>query len=343
MSHLLLLIFHVALAVSTTLGASAVPLADVFVSGAAGEGYACYRIPALLSLDAGHYLLFAEGRVTSCNDHGFVDLVSKESTDGGRTWGKLSVVHRESVGSKSVTIGNAAPVYLGGGRILLPFCRENKAAGVLESSDFGKTWSLLANLTVPPTWTWIATGPPGSLLLPTGRVLIPANRIEADGSHGFVYYSDDGGKSWKISETSVAGGNEDQAVYMPWTQPPSLLLSLRSVLGAVRLAALSTDDGVNWSAPWKTIAEDECEASTIALPAHPHGPRLVMSSAFNAKRVNMTIHVSDDEGHTWTPTVNIYAGGSAYSSLVATGNSSVALAFERDGYARISFVANVDV
>ena len=318
------------------------PLVDVFVGGEAPGGYACFRIPALLALPNGSLLLFAEGRVKGCGDHGFVDIVRKSSHDGGRTWSPLALVRSESAGARSVTIGNPAPVALGGSRVLLPFCRENREAGVLLSEDGGATWALTANLTLPADWTWIATGPPASLLLPSGAVLVPANHLDARGapfSHAFL--SADGGRTWALSE-SVQGGNEDQAVLMPWTRPPRVLLSMRSA-GARRLAATSDDGGATWSAPWPTIAETQCEASTVALPAHPAGPRLVMSSAFAATRVNLTLHTSSDGGHAWTPSLVAYAGSSAYSSLLVIGDAAVALAFERDDYARISFLAPLAV
>ena len=114
-------------------------------------------------------------------------------------------------------------------------------------------------------------------------------------------------------------------------------------VGARRLAARSDDGGETFGAPWYTVAENECEASTIALPAHPAGPRLVMSSALSPQRNNMTLLVSLDAGLTWTSVQQIYAGSAAYSAVVAVADDAVALAFERDAYARISFVASVAV
>ena len=317
------------------------PLLDVFVGGEAPGAYACFRIPALLALPNGSLLLFAEGRVKSCNDHGFVDIVRKSSHDGGRTWSPLALVRSESAGARSVTIGNPAPVALGGARVLLPFCRENKEAGVLLSEDGGASWALVANLSVPAQWSWVATGPPGSLLLPSGDILIPSNHIVNGAPFSHAYLSADGGRSWTTS-ASVPGGNEDQAVQLQWTQPPSVLLSMRST-GARRLAASSVDGGATWSAPWQTVAETQCQASTVALPDHPAGPRVVMSSAFAASRTNLTLHVSADDGPTWTPLMAVYAGAAAYSSLVVTGARSIALAFERDGYTKISFVAPLNI
>jgi hypothetical protein len=61
----------------------------------------------------------------SCSDFAWTDLVVKRSTDGGATWGPLTVVRTESgPGLPSTVIGNAAPVQLGehnsaNGRILV--------------------------------------------------------------------------------------------------------------------------------------------------------------------------------------------------------------------------------
>jgi sialidase-1 len=328
------------------------PLTDVFVGGA--EGYACYRIPALVRLPtSGDLLAFAEGRRFNCDDHGWVDLVLKRSTDGGASWGALAVVHGESSPSANVTIGNPAPVALapsagGGEAVLLPFCRNNAAVGTLASADGGATWGPPADVPTPPGWTWVATGPPGSLqLAPSGRLLVPVDyytRSAANYSSGALL-SDDGGASWRVSSNGVAGGNEAQAAALPWVGPDAVLLSMRSASGRARLAAASADGGQSWGPPWATVVESQCEASTVALPSRAV---LVMSSAYDpAGRTNMTLHVSGDAGRSWAPAVAVYPGPAAYSSLVVlseggSGGSAppvVGLLFERDGYARLSFAA----
>lgn len=317
-------------------------LTDVFVSGV--DGYACYRIPALLSLPNGTLLLYAEGRNGTCNDHGDVHLVLKSSHDGGASWGPLVLVRSESTSMRNVTIGNPAPVSLGGNRVLLPFCRNNLEVAVLLSVDGGTTYTLLSNITWPGlNWTWVATGPPGSLMLPSGRIIVPANHIAVGdaGSSSHTFLSDDGGISWSLS-SFVVDGNEDQAVALPWVGPQALLLSMRSTSSS-RLASTSSDGGASWSAPWHTLTETECEASTVSLPAHPAGPHLVMSSAFSSKRENMTLHTSADNGRTWQAKVAVYSGGAAYSSLIAQGDDTVALVFERDNYRALAFASGIRV
>ncbi len=81
----------------------------------------------------------------------------------------------------------------------------------------------------------------------------------------------------------------------------------------------------------------------VALPSHPSGPLLVMSSAFSSvARINMTIHVSADNGYTWNAVKQVYPLGSAYSALIPLGPSqpsSVGLLFEKDDYQTIVYSA----
>src|SRR5690349_20202839 len=73
----------------------------------AGEdGYACFRIPAIVSSTKGTLLAFAEARRNNCGDAGDIDIVVKRSSDNGKTWSNLAIVWSDS----SNTCGNPAPV-----------------------------------------------------------------------------------------------------------------------------------------------------------------------------------------------------------------------------------------
>ena len=58
------------------------------------DGYDTYRIPATVTTGKGTLLAFAEGRHDGAGDSGNIDVVLRRSTDGGCTWGPLSVVAR---------------------------------------------------------------------------------------------------------------------------------------------------------------------------------------------------------------------------------------------------------
>jgi len=57
-------------------------------------------------------MVTAEARKRNCNDHGWVDMVAKFSSDEGKTWGAMKIIRSESSDSKEVTIGNISPVVL---------------------------------------------------------------------------------------------------------------------------------------------------------------------------------------------------------------------------------------
>lgn len=323
------------------IGPSLASLVDVFTSGVGG--YACYRIPALLADEGSSRLFaFAEGRRFSCADHGWNDLVMSTSLDGGRTWGAVTVVYGESTGMRNVTIGNPAPVLVGPASILLPFSRNNLEVGFLRSTDGGAHWGApqpLPASALPAGLTWVATGPPGSIRLASGRLVVPVD-VQASGLpySSAALLSDDGGATWRLSSL-VKGGNEAQAVALPWKAAGAVHLSMRSAGGASRLGAESADGGDTWGAQWDTISETECEGSVVALPAAQGGPLLVLSSAFSrTRRENMTLHVSANDGRTWAPRTQVYAGPAAYSSLASIdGKGLVGLLFEADAYARIIY------
>lgn len=301
------------------------------------EGYNCYRIPAITRLPDGSLLVFAEGRKFTCADHDWNDIVMKRSRDNGRTWSKLSVVYSESTPKDHITIGNPAPVFLADSNTtLLPFCRNNLQIYLTRSSNGGASWSKPQNITdqvSEPTWSFYATGPPGSYVSQTGRILVPSDHKNTSGFYAHVAYSDDKGKTWTRSN-SIFNGNECQV-----TRAPNGSLILNSRTGdSNRQVSFSNDDGTTWFAPVPIVNETACEASTLTLENFPGGPLLVMSSAFASSRSNMTIHTSRD-GLDWTPAVSVYPGPAAYSALVTLNATAVGLLYERDGYEAISYRA----
>jgi len=119
-------------------------MAETSVPFRAGrEGYASFRIPAVVATSTGTLLAFCEGRVGSHDDFGNIDIVLKRSTDGGRTWGPLQVAAKNG----DDLAGNPAPVVLDTGRILLVHVRNAALAtesairrGVVSAADGRRVW-----------------------------------------------------------------------------------------------------------------------------------------------------------------------------------------------------------
>ncbi|MCQ8829124.1 sialidase family protein [Streptomyces malaysiensis] len=218
-----------------TVGTGAARSYEVSVPFRSGtEGYASYRIPAVVPTHAGTVLAFAEGRVDSSADYGHIDLVLKRSADGGRTWGALQIVARNEDG----TAGNPAPVVLDGGphdgRVLLVHIRsaasatedrirrgevsaaDGRRVWLTYSDDEGASWSGAREITAStkrPEWRWYATTPGHALQLRygahAGRIVIPGNHslpptvpgddgTEGRYNGGHDLLSDDDGATWRI-------------------------------------------------------------------------------------------------------------------------------------------------
>ena len=110
--------FVVILVLACLTGVAAEPhFSDVFTSGK--EGYKSIRIPSVVVTKKGVVLAFAEGRERP-TDQAENDIILKRSTDGGRTWGPLQVVHE---GGKNSLNNPTAVVEQQSGRVFLIYQR----------------------------------------------------------------------------------------------------------------------------------------------------------------------------------------------------------------------------
>ncbi|MBE0690336.1 MAG: exo-alpha-sialidase, partial [Anaerolineae bacterium] len=130
-------------------------LLPVFVNGT--EGHACYRIPSIVRAANGDLIAFAEGRLRTCSDSGqSIRIVSKRSSDHGRTWSPVQIVAQYLVDGDEYTVQNCSPVVdtvHGTGRIVLVMTAAEHsewdlAQGIgssralcVVSDDHGRTWS----------------------------------------------------------------------------------------------------------------------------------------------------------------------------------------------------------
>ena len=206
---------------------------DIFQKGQ--DGYACFRIPAIVKSKNGTLLAFAEARKNSCSDTGNIDLVLKRSEDGGKTWSSTITIWDDG----DNVCGNPAPVVdQETGRILLVSCwnlgedhekeiidktsKDSRRIYVLYSDNDGKSWSTPRDITSSvkrSDWTWYATGPCHGIQLQNkkhkGRLVVSANHMVAGTKsyHSQLIYSDDKGDTWKLGGVvKKHGGNESSVV-----------------------------------------------------------------------------------------------------------------------------------
>lgn len=329
---------------------------DVFVSGE--DDYHTYRIPAIIQTQKGALIAFAEARKSSRSDSGDIDLVYKKSLDGGKTWSKMSILWDDGEN----TCGNPCPVIdQKTGRIVLPLTwnhgddhegeiKSNKGIDTRRvfltwSDDEGESWVKPREIT-PSTkeedWTWYATGPGNGIQLKNGkykgRLVIPCdhNLLVGDESvrRSHCILSDDGGKTWRMSEPLERETNECAVVEL---SDGRLLINMRSYHGKnLRAISTSEDGGETWSGVTldPKLTEPVCQAALISFG----DGQLAFSNPASTKRDHMTLKLSSDEGKSWPKRLEIYSGSSAYSSLVDLGQSRLGLLYERDGYSKIVFL-----
>jgi len=336
-------------------------MTDVTVPFRAGrEGYASFRIPAVVATAAGTLLAFCEGRVDSAADHGHIDIVLKRSTDGGRTWSPLRV----AASNGRNLAGNPAPVVLDTGRVLLVHVRaaagateaailrgrvkdaDGRRVWVQHSDDDGVSWSAPKEITAQvkkPGWRWYATTPGHALQLRSGRVLVPANHTlpptgtdtgaEAKYNSGHCLLSDDRGATWylgyrdentdgyvNVNETTAAELPDGRVYFNTRNDSPS---------PGNRADAHSRDGGRTLVKPFRPqagLAAPVCEAAVLQL----RDPDVLLYSgpADPAARALMTLRASADGGTTWRTAYTADGLPAAYSDLVRVDRDTVGLLYE---------------
>ncbi|MEV7364193.1 sialidase family protein [Streptomyces sp. NPDC003631] len=335
------------------------------------EGYASYRIPAVVATGTGTLLAFCEGRVDSAADHGHIDIVLRRSTDGGRTWGPLLTVARNGSG----LAGNPAPVVLDTGRILLVHVRaagtatedavmrgqvgpeDGRRVWVQHSDDDGLGWSAPREITAQvkrEDWRWYATTPGHGLQLGTGRIVVPGNHslppsgtdtgTESKYYTGHCLLSDDRGENWylgyvdentdgyiNVNETSAAELPDGRVYFNTRTDSRS---------PGHRADAHSEDGGRTLVRPFRPqagLVAPVCQGSVLQL----RDPDLLLFSgpADPAARALMTVRVSIDAGVTWRPAYTVDGLPAGYCDLVRADADTVGLLYETGDFGAYETIA----
>lgn len=357
----------------------------VFKSGE--DGYASYRIPAIIQNKSGELIVFCEGRVDHAGDYGNVDIVYKISKNGGKTWGPLKV----AADYDKLQAGNAAPVVdlldpqYPNGRIFLFYNTGNdhegevrKGKGLRElwyitSVDGAVSWSEPVNITTQAhrpkqpgihpdynfkeDWRTYANTPGHAFQFIAGpnkgRIYIAANHNAGDPQPGnkdwnaHAYYSDDHGKTFKLSENvPYPGTNESMAAQ---TGENSVYMSSRNqqLTPRQRVISVSHDGGQTWasSAPDPQLPDPVNQASVLSWKKGKSFVLAHLNAAHEKNRDHLTLRLSKDGGKTWyfneliTKAPEGYKGAwSAYSDMVLVKKKSLGIIYEKDNYREIVFL-----
>ncbi len=353
---------------ATAIAADSPEFSDAFVGGQ--DGYPAYRIPAVIVSKAGTVLALAEAR-QNLGDQAQNDIVLKRSTDGGRTWGKLQLLHDDGAHS----LNNPTVVQeQKSGRIFVWYQRipshlkehsKETATGfdgpnvyrnlIVTSDDDGLTWSQPLDVTAttkrPERATTIASGPGIGIQLTRGahkgRLIIPFNEGPFGSWQNYAVFSDDAGQTWRYGEDVPGallsnGKSQINEVQMAELSDGSVRLDSRQFGGAkVRRTSVSRDGGQTWTpvGEMSELTDPSCMAGILRYSfddAKGQG-RLLHTGPDGAKRENGTVWMSFDDGATWPVKKQLWPGSFAYSVPTRLADGTVGVLFETDGYKRIVF------
>ena len=233
-------------------------------------------------------------------------LAGKTSDDGGRSWSD-SFVLQDNLWDRNVKHPNI--VRLSADGLLLTFSAWESAAArnvfMKRSDDNGETWGEIVQLSEPG---WYCTNNDHAVQLSTGRILLPShggpgfNFVPGNPLHSFVFYSDDGFRTWQMSaDTMTAPGRGAHEPSIVELRNGRLLCFLRTTNKCV-YRAFSDDGGVHWTTPEPTpLAAPDSPPLLKRIPTT--GDLLVLwnnvASASNWPRTPLTAAISRDEGETW--------------------------------------------
>ncbi|MAU09656.1 MAG: hypothetical protein CL607_07535 [Anaerolineaceae bacterium] len=338
----------------------------VFVNGT--EGYACFRIPAIVRAKNGDLVAFAEGRVESCSDStSTVRMVCKRSQDNGKTWSPVIVVARHLDANGEHAVQNGSPVVeQATGRIFVLYNKlassewdlaEGKGAsrcGYSVSDDHGVSWHSDTDITEQvqhPDWRVQRPALGHAIQLHSGRLLVAGMFTEKDRSvfqsQNYVFWSDDQGATWEIGGIlPFIGLNEATAAER---DDGSIIINSRAYIDEVRAGKRAITIGhfhADGSLSLETTTFDETlidsavQASLLAYPM-ADGKRVLLfaNPADPSARYNLTLRASYDSGQSWAISKTIDPGPSAYSDLVIQDDGQIGILYERGNHGGIAYVS----
>ena len=215
-------------------------------------------------------------------------------------------------------------------------------------------------------WVVVAPGPGHGIQMHTGRLVVPF-WMSNGGSKEFgpkhrghrpsivvSVYSDDHGRTWQAGEVAVPDNdvtvipNETSVIQL--ADGRVMFNSRNESLNYRRLITYSEDGATKWSEPFfhDAFFEPICFASMVRYSLKPdqsknrilfcnpdsrHNPwkalgRSTPRSAPSRRRVNLTIRMSYDEGHTWPVTKVLDPKIAGYSDLAVTPDGMIHCFYE---------------
>jgi sialidase-1 len=322
---------------------------DIFEPGQAGSKF--YRIPAIVTAMNGDLVAVIDARRKSTADMQHVrdiDIAIRRSSDNGNTWTETEFVTDfpdGQVGSDPALIVDKQT-----GEI---FCFYNYLDHDLEinktrpsrtavnyrhyvqsSKDHGKTWSkpkdirddIMPKGVKERDFVFITSG--SGVQTSSGALIHTICHV---GKGGYLFGSNDHGKTWKALETaSYAPANENKFLEL---SDGRWMINARSNGNKARYIHVSKDKGKSWESYKDTNLPDPgCNAEpiiyTLKMDGYAKNRLLFVNSHSTKGRKNLVLSLSYDDGKTWTHKKCLEKGAAGYSTITICKNGDIGIFFE---------------
>lgn len=343
---------------------SVAPLWEDEYIAQSGDGYSCYRIPALNTAPDGTLLASYDGRPNNCNDAPNPNsIVQRRSEDSGKTWSPLTHIATGVTGNEPV--GFSDPSYIidretgeifnfhvksfRNGLVRSHAGTEHNDRNVIhaayaKSKDGGVTWKydyvITRQITPDPSWrARFATSGNGIQLNygpHKGRLIQPAMILTSNNQWRTVaWISDNHGEDWYASKPWGQGMDENKIVEL---SNGVLMNNSRSSNRSetARKISYSYDGGVSWTEPELDPRLPDPRNNASIIRAYPNAPEgsalakvLLFSNSSNpATRNKGTIRMSCDDGQTWPIAKEFRAGSTEYTNLTTLKDGNIGMLYE---------------
>ena len=329
------------------------------------QGNIHYRIPALLTLQNGDILAFADKRTGGAGDlPNQIEVYVRKSTNNGTNFNAekritpQSTSKKDGHGDTAVVLdkktGHILALVAAGQGFVQSTPHDPIRIKVIRSKDNGESWSEPIDITSQvygdgckdPTrryWYGAFVSSGNGLQMRNGRIMFIINVRESSSTsatsfRNYALYSDDGGYKWKVSRGSPKnpkGGNEAKVVEL---NDGSLLMHIRWTPN--RLQSRSYDYGETWTEATVigSLPASSSNGDLIVYTSTKNGYdkdrliTLVDSTVWNGQRNGYPgkpkFYISYDEGYTWSNSKCMYSYNAGYSSLAILKDGSIGILAE---------------
>jgi len=246
-------------------------------------------------------------------------VATTTSHDGGKTWSTPEVLFRSSTGKNAMQPSFAR---LKNGELGISYSQIDSISSANKvfrySSDEGKTWS--KEVPISPRGSYWTSAHDRMLVLPSGRVLLTLHHkeiVKPEKLSTQVAYSDDNGRTWKLSpqvlwvgdmlpayEAKQSGRSGFWEASIAQRADGSLFMIGRTYGGFLYWSE-SRDQGIHWTAPRPTTLPSAPTPGRVERI--PGSADLVViwnrccaqASSIDTQRVTLSAATSSDGGKTW--------------------------------------------